>query len=114
MSRSDWLIKVFQFMPDGRKQNGGSRPRSGRKSKAEEMGLMALLDKCWSKKDREDCILALALTASDPKSDDRMDAVKLLMSYAFGKPKEKIEHGGADGLPIEIIVRHVERPTDRA
>lgn len=94
--------------------SGGKKGRSGRKSKAEEMGLMALLDKCWTKKDREECILALAVTASNPASDDRMDAVKLLMSYAFGKPKEKVEHGGADGLPIEIIVRHVERPTDRA
>ena len=89
--------------------SGGKKGRSGRKSKAEEMGLVALLDKCWTKKDREDCITKLALTAKDPLANDRMDACKLLMSYAFGKPKEQVAHVGEDGGAIEIIVNHVKR-----
>lgn len=101
-------------MADGRKKNGGSRSNAGRKSKAEEMGLLALLDKCWTKEDREACILSLAETANDPKASDRMDAVKLLMSYAFGKPKEKHEHLGEGGGPVEIVVKHVKRkPVNR-
>jgi len=70
---------------------GGKKGRSGRKSKAEEMGLVALLNKCWTRKDREDCITKLAEAAKDPLSSDRMDACKLLMSYSFGKPTEKVE-----------------------
>jgi len=90
--------------------SGGKKGRSGRKSKAVEMGLVALLDKCWTVADRENCIRKLAKTASDPLSNDRMDAAKLLMSYAFGKPKEKVEHGGDGGGAIEVIVRHVSKP----
>lgn len=85
----------------------GVKGKSGRKSKAEEMGLVALLNKCWTKKDREACILKLAQSASDPSSGDRMDAVKLLMSYTYGKPKESVEHSGKDGEAFEIIVKHV-------
>ena len=88
---------------------GGKKGRSGRKSKAEEMGLMALLDKCWTKEDRENCIRALAETANNPSSNDRMDAVKLLMGYTFGKPKESVQVGGEGGGPIEIVVKHVKR-----
>lgn len=87
--------------------SGGKKGRSGRKSKAEEMGLKALLDKCWTVKDREACIMKLAKTANDPLAGDRMDAAKLLMSYAFGKPKESIEHSGKDGEAFEIVVKHV-------
>jgi hypothetical protein len=91
----------------GIKGHGGRKGKSGRKSKAEEMGLAALLNKCWTQEDRENCILALAQTAANPASDDRMDAAKLLMSYAFGKPTEKVEHAGGEGLPIEVVIRHV-------
>lgn len=94
-------------MADGRKNNGGRRPNSGRKSKAEELGLVALLDKCWTLQDREQCIRGLAKSANDPLSNDRMDATKLLMSYAFGKPKESVEHSGKDGQVFEVVVRHV-------
>lgn len=92
--------------------SGGKKGRSGRKSKAEEMGLVALLDKCWTKKDREACITKLAASAKDPLSGDRMEAVKLLMSYAFGKPTEKHEHSGKDGDVFEVVVRHVSSTTE--
>lgn len=86
---------------------GGKKGRSGRKTRAEEMGLKALLDKCWTRQQREDCIRSLASTANNPAHEDRMDAVKLLMSYTFGKPKESVEHSGKDGEAFEIIVKHV-------
>lgn len=85
----------------GIKGKGGARGRSGRKSKAEEMGLQALLDKCWTQADREACIRTLARQAKSPLNDSYMDAVKLLMAYCFGKPKETHEHGGRDGQPIQ-------------
>jgi hypothetical protein len=83
---------------------GGKRPGAGRKSKAEEMGLAALLDKCWTQADREKCIRSLAKAASDPLSGDRMDAVKLLMGYAFGKPVEHKRIEGEDGGPVVLKV----------
>ena len=93
---------------------GGQKGRSGRKSKAEEMGLQALLDKCWTKADREVCIRQLAITANDPTDKDRMDAAKLLMSYTFGKPKESIEHSGKGGEAFEIVIKHVSGSTQES
>jgi hypothetical protein len=84
--------------------SGGKKGRSGRKSKAEELGLAALLDKCWTVADREKCLRALAKTANDPLSSDRMDAVKLLMGYSFGKPTEKKEITGEGGGPLTLKV----------
>jgi hypothetical protein len=75
---------------------GGPRPNSGRKSKAEEMGLMALLDKCWTVADREACVVALARKA---KCGD-MEATKLLFNYAFGRPKEHKEVSGSRTIRV--------------
>lgn len=82
-------------------RHGGPRPNSGRKSKAEEMGLAALLDKCWTKAEREKCIQMLAKKALAGE----MEAVKLLMSYTFGTPKATVDlnHGGSiTNYQIEI------------
>ena len=95
----------------GIKGKGGQKGRSGRKSKAEELGLGALLEKCFTREDREACIQKLA---EDCKSDDfhvRQESRKLLLAYTFGKPKENHEHMGEGGGPIEIIVNHVKRGT---
>lgn len=81
-------------------QRGGARPNSGRKSKAEELGLVALLDKCWSQTEREKCIRALAKKAKDPLSRDFMESAKLLLAYCFGKPTEKHELSNPDGSPL--------------
>lgn len=69
------------------------------------MGLLALLDKCWSAPDRENCVLHLAELAN---SGD-MDAIKLLFNYTFGKPKETREVSGPGGGEIAVTVRYVNR-----
>lgn len=78
---------------------GGKKGASGRKSKAEEMGLKALLDKCWTPEDRETCLKALALKANAGE----MEAIKLLMSYTFGTPKASVDlnHGGS--IEVEFV-----------
>lgn len=81
----------------GIKGKGGQPGRSGRKSRAEELGLQALLDKCWTPEDREACLRRLAAKANEGE----MEAVKLLFSYAFGKPKEHVENK-LDGR-LEIV-----------
>ena len=78
---------------------GGKPGRSGRKSKAHEMGLQALLDKCWKQRQREKVIKTPALRA-EPGD---LEAIKLLMAYKFGKPTERYEHSGIDGEPIRTI-----------
>lgn len=75
---------------------GGRRPNSGRKSKAEEFGLAALLDKVWPEADRENVIKVLHRAAM--KGNDR--AAALLLSYAYGKPTERHELSNPDGSAL--------------
>lgn len=98
-------------MADRRKTNGGARPGSGRKSKAEEMGLAALLDKCFTTEMRQRCFGQLALDCLSDDFHERNESRKLLLAYTFGKPRESVEHSGIDGEPFEIIVRHVTTTT---
>lgn len=44
--------------------------------------------------------MALAQKAKNPRSKGFMDAVKLLMAYAFGRPAEKHELSNPDGTPL--------------
>src|SRR4051794_18273521 len=88
-------------MPGQKGNRGGAKGRSGRKSKAEEMGLQALLDKCWTQADREKCLKVLAGNA---KLGD-MESIKLLMSYAYGKPVDRKEIAGKGGEPIRFTIK---------
>lgn len=87
-------------MTDGRKKNGGSRPNSGRKSKAEELGLAKLIDSRlppdkWGKV--IDNLYELA-TGDNPKAV--VGAASLLLAYKYGKPTERHEHSNPDGSPL--------------
>lgn len=64
------------------------------------MGLAALLDECWTLAQRKECVNKLAELASQGD----MESIKLLMAYAFGKPREKqqIEHSGPNGVPFVV------------
>jgi hypothetical protein len=83
----------------GIKGRGGQKGRSGRKSKAEELGLNALLNKCWTTAQREDCIRKLATLANDGD----LDAIKLLMAYTFGKPKESVDLTSTGDVVLRVI-----------
>jgi hypothetical protein len=77
--------------------NSGGKPgRSGRKSKAEELGLAALLDRVWTTADREKVIRSLH--AKSVEGNEK--AAALLLSYAYGKPTERVEHSNPDGSPL--------------
>lgn len=74
------------------------------------LGLIALLDECWTETDRRECVKKLSALA---KQGD-MDATKLLFSYAFGRPKELKEHSGLDGAPIkhEVFLHRYDKQID--
>ncbi len=91
-----------------RPNTGGACPNAGRTSKAAMMGLLALLDECWTETDRRECVKTLSKLA---KQGD-MDATKLLFNYAFGRPKEVKELTGADGGAIRVVVAYEDRPID--
>lgn len=93
-------------MADGRISNGGVRLNSGRKSKAEELGLAATLEKCFTKEDRERCIERLATDCQSEDFHTRHESRKLLLAYTFGKPTEKHEHSGPDGDGLKIVVEY--------
>lgn len=69
----------------------GKAGKSGRKTKAEEMGLAKLLDSCWTINARRQTIKRLALMADR----GNMQAITLLMAYTYGKPKEQVELSGS-------------------
>lgn len=85
---------------------GGRRPGAGRKSKAEEAGLKALLDEVWTPKDRKAVIVALSKQAAQ----GNVQAATLLFNYAFGKPAQRIEHTGDADAPLAIQIVEILAP----
>jgi len=78
-------------MADGRKNNGGARKGAGRKPKAEEdkakaLSVKAIVNEFGSEEK------AFEHMANMAKTDKRKsyDYFKLLIEYAYGKPKENL------------------------
>lgn len=88
---------------------GGRREGAGRKSKAEETGLVALLAKCASEEDRQGILKQLVTDCKSADFHERQESRKLYLAYVYGKPTEKHEHGGMNGEALEIKVIHVSK-----
>lgn len=97
---------------DGRKNNGGARPGSGRKTKAEILGLAELIDASWPETKQKAVIKKLAKDCEDDDFHTRQESRKLLLAYKFGRPTERHEHTGKDGADLfatfEIKTRKIE------
>lgn len=65
--------------------NGGKRPGSGRKPKADEVALIERLSPM------DDSALKSLL---EGVKKGEFSFIKLFMEYRYGRPKEKIEHSG--------------------
>lgn len=78
-------------MPDGRKNNGGARPNSGRKSKAEELGIKEKLAPMEADFLR---VLAKEIKKGNPA------ALKMFAEYYYGKPRETVDLNVPDGINI--------------
>lgn len=81
-------------MADGRAKNGGARPGAGRKRKVDELELHGLLGDAWPQ-DKRLAALKRVATMADSDRGDALDAIKLLLAYAYGKPIDRQEHSGA-------------------
>lgn len=86
---------------------GGAKGRSGRKSKAEELGVQDWFDKHLSSADRVAIVKNLIFIATGDDAKAAVSAASMLFGYSFGKPKERVEHSGENGGPVEIVVNHV-------
>lgn len=86
----------------------GVKGKSGRKGLGSELELHKLLQKGWPMKKRLASIDKLADRAE--KGD--LEATKLLLAYAYGKPKEIVRHEDTDGNAIPITVIEVRRPDE--
>lgn len=81
-------------MADGRAKNGGARPGAGRKRKADELELQSLLIESWPLDQRRLTLESLA-TKARGQTKDAIEAARLLLAYAYGKPIDRQEHSGA-------------------
>jgi len=84
-------------MPGQFGNSGGKKGRSGGKSKAEQLGLQALLDKCWTKEAREQCFTKLA----EMCAQGNIEAMKLMLGYTYGKPMDNVKQHGS--IEIRIV-----------
>ena len=90
-------------MPGQRGNSGGKKGRSGRKVKAVNLGLQALLNECFTEDDRRDLFIKLAEMARNAN----LEAIKLLLAYTYGKPIEQ-KDSTVDGT-IEIVIKREQR-----
>jgi hypothetical protein len=74
---------------NGSNGNTGKPGRSGRKSLARETALQSLLDELWTKTERIACLGQLIADSRSPDFKIRHESRKLLLAYAYGKPKER-------------------------
>lgn len=93
--------KRGRVLPEG---FGGAVPGSGRKSKAEELGIARLLEDCWTQDQRKEVIGKLhdlAVSGGKPA----VAAATLLLAYAYGKPTEhvKVERVDNQKLAAELL-----------
>lgn len=80
---------------------GGPRPNSGRKTKAEELQLPAMIDEIAGDEGKKDVlrkVLEQAKAGSFPHQ-------QLFLAYAYGKPTEKIDvTSKGKALPVTGMV----------
>lgn len=85
--------------------HGGKRAGSGRKTKAEILGLAELIDEAWPPDDQKKVIVKLATDCNDKDFHVRQESRKLLLAYKFGKPKEALDLNVLGSLEIAQVLK---------
>lgn len=86
---------------------GGKREGSGRKSKAEELGLPALIEEVIGEQGKKDLVSSIHKKAKSGSFPHQ----QLLMHYIYGKPQEKIDHTSG-GKEIKGFILNVKPDDD--
>lgn len=81
----------------GRSGSGGPREGAGRKSKAEEMGLPALIEEVIGEQGKKELVKGIFVKAQSGSFLHQ----QLLMHYIYGKPQDNIS------VDLEADVKHV-------
>jgi hypothetical protein len=89
----------------------GQIGRSGRKSKAEEMGLKALLDECVTVNERRGLFNELKRLARG-RGKTKLEAIKLLLAYLYGTPRQSVEVTGDESAPLQIVIKYADHRID--
>ena len=79
---------------------GGKRKGAGRKPKADEQGLISLIDAVWDKDRQKGVIEKLVEDCESIEFNVRQESRKLLLAYRFGKPTEPKQIFGEIGIRI--------------
>lgn len=90
---------------------GGARPGAGRKSKAQELGLVETMDGIGPTESVLKRVYELAVGVDENKDEGitakapNIEAQKLWLSYKFGKPKESVtlEAGVTINLTRKVV-----------
>lgn len=82
---------------------GGKRPNSGRKTKAEELGLPALIEEVIGEEGKRTIIKKLF----DKAKAGSFPHQQMLMHYMFGKPQEKMDLT-TDGKEIKSFILNIK------
>lgn len=89
---------------------GGKRPGAGRKSKAEEMGLVETIVKTGQKATGQDKPLEVLWEQIWREAiSGSKEHVKFILEYGYGKPKQRIEADVTHDQMPAIIIR---KPND--
>jgi Family of unknown function (DUF5681) len=84
-------------------QKGQSGNPTGRPSPARKT-LNELLDQHYTTKDRVASIKRLIELQAHTNPDVSIEAIKVLMAYAYGKPIERKELSGPGGEPLKAYI----------
>ena len=84
------------------KPKGGAREGAGRKTKAEELGLPAMIDEVAGIDGKKEVLKKVLEQAKGGSYNHQ----QLFLAYAYGKPVEKVDLGG--GLVIQLTRKVVK------
>lgn len=77
------------------------------------MGLKVLLDKCVKESDRKRLFFSLQ-TMAKGRGPHKLDAIKLLLAYLYGTPRQTMELSGDAASPLRVLIGYADNSSDSA